>query len=84
MKKANDKLDAAERKELKDSDFGLPAKREFPMPDAQHVHAAESYFRYAKDDEKPELAHRIMQKAEKFGVDVESDTIKEWAGKYKN
>ncbi len=78
-----DRLDAAERRELNDSDFGLPETREFPMPDAIHVHAAEAYFRYAPEDKKPLLAHRILLKAKKFGVDVESETILEWAGKYK-
>lgn len=73
------KLNAEERRELKDSDFGLPKEREFPMPDAAHVHAAEAYFRYADEDKKPELARRIMKKAKKFGVDVESKTIKKWA-----
>ena len=42
----NDVLDAEERKELPDSVFGLPERREFPMPDAAHVRAAEAYFRY--------------------------------------
>lgn len=79
----SDKLNAAERKNLRASDFGLPAEREFPMPDAVHVHAAEAYFRYAADEKKPELAHRILSKAKKFGVKVESETIHEWAAKYK-
>ena len=35
-----------ERKELPDSVFGLPERREYPMPDAAHVRAAEAYFRY--------------------------------------
>lgn len=73
------KLNTKERRELKDSDFGLPKEREFPMPDAAHVHAAEAYFRYADEGKKPKLARNIMKKAEKFGVDVESETIKKWA-----
>ncbi len=80
---ATDKLTTEERKELKDSDFGLPETREFPMPDAAHVRAAEAYFRYAPDDEKSLLAHRILLKAKKFGVDVESETILDWAKRYK-
>lgn len=79
----SDKLTTAERKNLRSSDFGLPAEREFPMPDAAHVHAAESYFRYAPDDKKPELAHRILLKAKKYNVNVQSDTVKDWAKKYK-
>lgn len=81
-KMRNDKLNTAERRNLPDSDFGLSDLREFPMPDAAHVRAAEAYFRYASDANKPLLAHRILLKAKKFGVDVESETILDWAQKY--
>ena len=47
-----DKLNTEERCELKDEDFGIPETREFPMPDAPHVRAAEAYFRYAPEDKK--------------------------------
>ena len=33
----SDRLDTEERKELNDSDFGLPEERKYPMPDATHV-----------------------------------------------
>lgn len=78
------KLDGSERQELRSSDFGIPGKREFPMPDAAHVRSAEAYFRYASAEEKPALAHRILMKAKKFGVKIESDNIQKWAKKYKN
>ncbi|MCD8071865.1 MAG: hypothetical protein LUE10_01535 [Alistipes sp.] len=74
-------MDTAQRKSLRSYDFGLPQKREFPMPDAAHVHAAESYFRYASTADKPQLARRIMAKAKKYGVDIESDNIRQWAKK---
>lgn len=77
----SDRLDAEEKRELKDSDFGIPESREYPMPDAAHVRAAESYFRYAPEDKKSELARRILQKAKKFGVHVGSSTVLEWAEK---
>lgn len=80
----SNKLTTEDRKSLKKSDFGLPDKDEYPMPDAVHVHAAEAYFRYAPDNMKPLLAHRILLKAKKFGVDVSSDTIYDWAKKYNN
>lgn len=83
-KKISDKLTTEERQELKDSDFGIPESREFPMPDAVHVRAAEAYFRYAPEDKKPELAHRILLKARKYGVQVRSTIINEWAEKWKN
>lgn len=79
----SDKLTTEERNELPSSDFGIPDIREFPMPDAAHVRAAEAYFRYAAEDKKPFLAHRILLKAKKYGVEVESRTILDWAEKYK-
>ena len=75
----SDRLDAEERHELPDSAFGLPARREYPMPDAAHVRAAESYFHYCPDINKPELARNILAKAAEFGVDVKSPTVLEWA-----
>ena len=65
-----------------DSDFGLPEERKYPMPDATHVRAAESYFRYATDQQKPELARNILRKAKEFGVDVGSPAILEWANRH--
>ena len=66
-----DKLNTEERCELKDEDFGIPETREFQMPDAPHV-------RYAPEDKKEELARRILMKARKFGVNIQSPTILEW------
>lgn len=71
-----------ERRKLRASDFGIPTTREFPMPDAVHVRAAESYFRYASEDKKALLAHRIMIKAKRFGVKIHSEEILGWAAKY--
>lgn len=77
----SDRLDAEERKELSDSDFGIPEERTFPMPDAAHVRAAEAYFRYASDEQKPELARNILKKAAEYGVHVGSPTVLSWAEK---
>lgn len=79
----SDKLSTDDRKKLRPSDFGLPQDRDYPMPDAPHVRAAESYFRYADDSKKPELAHRILLKAKKYGVNVDSNTIRDWANKHR-
>lgn len=76
-----DRLTYEDKKELPDSVFGLPERREYPMPDAAHVRAAESYFRYCPEELKPKLAKAIMQKAAEFGVDVESPPILEYAQK---
>lgn len=75
----DDKLNTIERKELPDSVFGLPERREYPMPDAAHVRVAEAYFRYCPDDLKPKLARAILARAIEYGVDVESPTVLSYA-----
>ena len=71
----NDRLNTEERRELPDSLYGFPERREYPMPDAAHVRAAEAYFRYCPDDLKPRLARAIVRFAKQYGVDVESSTV---------
>ena len=75
----DDKLSYEEKKELPDSVFGLPERREYPMPDAAHVRAAEAYFRYCPEELKPKLARAIMRFANEYGVDVESPTVLSYA-----
>lgn len=80
-KQTSDRISSEERKEMNLSVFGIPEEREFPMPDAAHVRAAESYFRYAPDEHKAELARNILKKAGQFGVTVKSPTVLMWAEK---
>lgn len=75
----NDRLSYEEKKELPDSVFGLPERREYPMPDAAHVRAAEAYFRYCPEDLKPMLARAILARAKEFGVNVDSPTVLSYA-----
>lgn len=75
----NDRLDTEERRELPDSVYGLPERREYPMPDAAHVRAAEAYFRYCPEELKPRLARAILRFAAEYGVDVESPTVRQYA-----
>lgn len=75
----NDRLSYEDRKQLPDSVFGLPERREYPMPDAEHVRAAEAYFRDCPENLKPKLARAILEKAREFGVDVNSPTILSYA-----
>lgn len=74
-----DILDTEERKELPDNVFGLPGRREYPMPDASHVRAAEAYFRYCPEELKPELARNILRFAEKYGIEIKSPVILQFA-----
>lgn len=75
----DDKLNTDERRDLPDSVFGLPERREYPMPDAAHVRAAEAYFRYCPEDLRHELAVNILKFADRYGVDVESPVIRGYA-----
>ena len=75
----NDRLDTEERKELPENEFGLPERREYPMPDAAHVRAAEAYFRYCPEDLKPQLARNILRFAALYGVDVKSPVVHSYA-----
>ncbi|MBD5213928.1 MAG: hypothetical protein HDS75_03790 [Bacteroidales bacterium] len=74
-----DTLTTEERKELPDSVFGLPERREYPMPDAAHVRAAEAYFRYCPEDLRQKLARAILARAKEFGVKIESPTVLSYA-----
>ena len=76
-----DRLSYEEKKELPDSVFGLPQRREYPMPDAAHVRAAEAYFRYCSEELKPQLAKAILSRAREYGVDVESPTVLSYASR---
>ena len=58
----NDRLTYEEKKELPDSMFGLPERREYPMPDAAHVRAAEAYFRYCPKNSSPHSQKRFSQR----------------------
>lgn len=69
------RLDSEEKKEMPASDFGLPQRREYPMPDAAHVRAAEAYFRYCPEELRPQLAQAILAKAKQFGVEIKSPEI---------
>lgn len=75
----SDRISYQEKKDLPDSVFGLPERREYPMPDAAHVRAAEAYFRYCPEDLKPRLARAILARATEYGVDVESPEILEYS-----
>jgi len=78
---SSDRLSYEEKKELPDGVFGLPQRREYPMPDAAHVRAAEAYFRYCPEELKPQLAKAILERARLFGVDIKSPTVLAYASR---
>ncbi len=74
-----DRMNEEERRTLPADMFGLPERREYPMPDAAHVRAAESYFRYCPEGLKPRLARAILAKAQAYGVCVKSREVLDYA-----
>lgn len=78
---SSDRLTVEERHELPASAFGIPETREFSARRRGRTSAAaEAYFRYAPDDKKAALARRILARADEFGVEVRSRTVRGWAG----
>ena len=63
-------LNTKQRNKLKDSDFGLPKERKFPIHDRAHVKSALRFFSDCPENKKPELAKRILSKAKEFGVEI--------------
>ena len=64
------KLTTTKRDKLKDSEFGIPEKRTFPLNDKNHVEAAVRMFPHADASDKEALAKRILRKAHEFGMDT--------------
>ena len=69
-----EKLDSKTRDKMKDSSFGLPDERKFPLNDAKHVRSAIAFFRYCPGDKKKSLAKRIIAAARKFNVKISEDS----------
>lgn len=81
MKQSSDHLSYKERNEFPSEVFGLPELREYPMPDAAHVRAAESYFRYCPENLKSKLARVIIARARQYGVEIHSPVIISYANR---
>ena len=61
-------MNSEKRNSLKDSEFGLPDKRKFPLNDESHVRAAIRFFNYCDESDRAELAKRIKSKMKKYGI----------------
>ena len=62
------KLTAAERRALKDSDFGLPETRQWPLNDEDHVRSAITNFHWCPQEKQRELAKNILKAIRRFGM----------------
>lgn len=61
-------MTAAERNRLKDSDFGLPSKRKYPLDTEAHVRSAIRFFNYVDPEDEVELAGNINKAIKKFNI----------------
>jgi len=64
------KLSSEHRNDLPDSEFGLPKERKFPLNDENHVRSAITFFKYAKPNQRRELAKNINLRLKKFDMSV--------------
>lgn len=64
----NETLTSVERKKLKDSDFGIPSLRKYPLHDERHVFSAIRFFNYVDTEHEAELAKNIIKAAKKFKI----------------
>lgn len=63
-------LSIYDRNSLKDSDFGIPDLRKYPLTDENHIRMANKFFNKAPKEHKKELASRILAAAKKFNIDT--------------
>lgn len=63
-----DEMSAKERNALKDSDFGIPSKRKYPLDTEAHVRSAIKFFNYCDKEDEKELAFNIIKAMKRFNI----------------
>lgn len=76
------KLYSKARSELKDSEFGLPKLRKYPLIDKEHIRKAIQFFKYCPPENKKELARNIIKKIKELKLQDEIHVSKD--NEYKN
>lgn len=64
------KLNAKSRDKLKDSDFGLPKERKYPLNDEEHVRKAIQFFKYCEKTKRNELALNINKRLKSYNMTI--------------
>ena len=67
-------INESTRSELKDSQFGIPEDRKFPLDTKEHVKSAIKLFGHAEESKKKELANRIKRAADKYDIEIPEST----------
>lgn len=77
-------LKAKERNSLKDSEFGIPELRKYPLTDETHINMAVKFFGKAPKKHKLSLAKRILRAAHAHDMDTDGwDTINDYIKNHK-
>lgn len=77
-------LTSKQRKNLDNSDFGIPEERKFPLTDKKHVLMAIRYFYSCEQKYRKKLANNINNKAKQFDMKInvsKSNPFYEYADK---
>lgn len=61
-------MTALEKNKLKDSDFGLPKLKKYPLNDKKHVLSAIRFFNYVSTENEKELADNINKKIKEYNM----------------
>jgi len=69
------KINTEERKQLDESEFGLPSQRKYPLHDKPHVMQAIRMFNYCYKADRPELAKNIIKAIHKHMTPEEIKNI---------
>ena len=62
------------RADLKDSEFGIPEDRKYPLDSKKHVMSAIKLFGHAEEAKKKALAKRIKTAADKYSISIPETT----------
>lgn len=76
-------LSSKQRNKLKDNDFGIPEERKYPLTDKNHVLQAIRYFNKCEKKYEKQLADNIIQKINKFKLDVNVSNDNRFSNYYK-
>lgn len=77
-------LKAKDRNSLKDSEFGIPELRKYPLTDETHINMAVKFFGKAPKKYKLSLAKRILRAAHSHDMDTDGwDTINDYIKNHK-
>lgn len=79
-----EKLDTEDRNALRDSTFGLPKQRKYPLNDEQHVRSAIAYFNKCDPKDEEELARNIKKAMKKFNMEANVSPENRFSKYYKN